>query len=84
MRTLTHRAAAAAALLVLGCALVAGCGKDGDASGGAPATTGSPSASAGTGSSGDRAGLEEMQKKVDAAESAAGAADRDAAEDDDG
>lgn len=76
-----RRAAAAAVLLALGCTFVAGCGTDHDASGGAPATTTAPSASAGTASSGDPTGLEEMRKKVAAAESAAAAADRDTAED---
>ncbi len=72
----TRRALATAALLALALGFTAGCTGDHHGSSGAsaPAAT-SPAPSD------DPSGLAEMRKKVDAAESAAAAADKDTAQD---
>ncbi|MEU6423886.1 hypothetical protein [Streptomyces spiralis] len=75
------RTAVAAAALLVG--LTAGCaGHAGTAPKGAPSATPSASSS-GSAPAGAPSGYADMEKKVDAAESAVAAADRDAASDDD-
>ncbi|MEU6401189.1 hypothetical protein [Streptomyces sp. NPDC046985] len=76
-----RRIAAGAAAAVLAALLSAGCAhQDGAGKSAPPASSASPEQSAPSGSG---QGYADMQKKVDAAESAASAADKDAASDDD-
>lgn len=79
-----RRCAAGAAAGLLTALLATGCGRHDGAATPAPATSPTASAPAGPGGSAGSGGdYERMRQKVDAAESAAAAADRDAASDDD-
>ncbi|MEU6216934.1 hypothetical protein ABZ845_05340 [Streptomyces sp. NPDC047022] len=73
------RAAVPAVVLLMG--LTAGCSGDHSAAGTPSSSTGPSATGSGSGSG---AGVADMEKKVDAAESAAAAADSDAAQDDSG
>lgn len=73
------RAAAAAVVLLTG--LTAGCARD-HGTAATPSSSSAPSSASSTSGSTAGSGLADMQKKVDAAQSALAAADRDAAQDD--